>query len=169
MKILVVYYSFEGNTRFAAETIARIAGADIMELKPVKEISTHGFMKFVWGGRQAVMKKKPALLPMSINPEKYDLIIVGTPVWAFTVAPPLNTFFEEYSIKDKTIALFCCHEGNFGKTFIRMRSAFEGNRIIGQLDVFAPLKKNKDASAEKIVSWTEDILAATKQPETLNS
>jgi flavodoxin len=169
MKILVVYYSFEGNTRFAAETITRICGADIMELKPVKEISTHGFMKFVWGGRQAVMKKKPPLLPSSITPDNYDLIIIGTPVWAFTVAPPLNSFFEEYPLKDKKIALFCCHEGNFGKTFIRMRSALEGNRIIGQLDIHAPLKKNKEAAVEKIVSWTEDVLAATKRPETLNS
>jgi flavodoxin len=169
MKILVVYYSFEGNTRFTAEKIARISGADIMELKPVKEISTHGFMKFVWGGLQAVMKKKPPLLPSPIDPQKYDLIIIGSPVWAFTVAPPLNTFFEEYRLKDKKVALFCCHEGNFGKTFIRMRNALEGNRIMSQMDVLAPLKKKKDDAVEKIVSWTEDILSATKQPQTLNS
>ena len=31
MKALVIYYSFEGNTRFIAETIANSTSADILD------------------------------------------------------------------------------------------------------------------------------------------
>ena len=33
MKTAVVYFSWGGNTRFAAETIAKKAGADLFEIK----------------------------------------------------------------------------------------------------------------------------------------
>ena len=37
MKILVIFYSFEGNTKLIAENIAETINADILELKPRKE------------------------------------------------------------------------------------------------------------------------------------
>jgi len=46
-KILVVYYSFEGSTRLMAETIAHELKADVLELKPVKDLQSKGFMKYV--------------------------------------------------------------------------------------------------------------------------
>ena len=58
MKRLVVFYSHSGNTKFVGETIAKEIKADVLEIKPEKEI-TRGGMKFLWGGRQVVMKTKP--------------------------------------------------------------------------------------------------------------
>ncbi|MBI6872212.1 flavodoxin family protein [Clostridium aciditolerans] len=34
MKKLVVFYSFEGNTRYIAQSIAKAINADLLELKP---------------------------------------------------------------------------------------------------------------------------------------
>jgi len=59
MRSSVVYYSFGGNTRFIAESIAEAVGADLLEIKPKKELSSKGFMKYLWGGRQVVMGEKP--------------------------------------------------------------------------------------------------------------
>ncbi len=51
MKKLVIFYSFEGNTKLIAENIAQAIGADLLELKPKKKMKSKGFMKFVWGGQ----------------------------------------------------------------------------------------------------------------------
>lgn len=40
MKALVVYYSFEGNTRLIAHAIAEAVGADLLELKPKRSACT---------------------------------------------------------------------------------------------------------------------------------
>ena len=40
MKILIVYYSLEGNTKYVAEKIAEQTGADLLCLEPEKAYPT---------------------------------------------------------------------------------------------------------------------------------
>jgi flavodoxin len=157
-KNLIIYYSLEGNTKFIAETMAKISGADLLELKPEKEISSKNFMKFFWGGKQVMMKEKPKLLPLDKNPNDYDLIIIGTPVWVLNYAPPLRTFFNDYKILNKKVALFCTHEGNPGKTLTNMANEQFNNQIIGQIDFLKPLK-NKGGSLTKVENWVKQIIS----------
>ena len=161
LRIGVIYYSFEGNTRLVAQAIAAQTGAELLELKPQKELATHGFMKYFWGGKQAVMKEKPALLPLEHRPGEYDLIFLGTPVWAFTFAPPLQTFLADYPVHNKQIALFCCDEGSKGKTFANLRAALTENEILGELELVAPLKKEPTKIQMQIATWTKLILSKT--------
>ncbi|MFX0059578.1 MAG: flavodoxin family protein, partial [Candidatus Heimdallarchaeota archaeon] len=93
-RILIVYYSLTGHTKFIAETIKAAINADILALKPVKELKSDSSMKYMWGGAQATMKKKPKLEEFSIDPLAYDLIFLGTPVWAWTFTPPIRSFLS---------------------------------------------------------------------------
>ncbi|SES91453.1 flavodoxin family protein [Anaerobranca gottschalkii] len=157
LKTLVIFYSFEGNTKFIAQTIAEKLGADILELKPEEEIKTKGFMKYVWGGSQVVMGKMPKLKPFDKDPQDYDLLIIGTPVWAWTYTPPLNTFFNTTKIVGKKIALFSCHGGQNAKTFEKMEKALQGNEIIARQDFFEPLR-DKEGNRKKVLSWIDAII-----------
>ncbi|SET16226.1 Flavodoxin [Natronincola peptidivorans] len=158
LKKLVIYYSFEGNTRFIAEAIARSIDADILELKPKQEIASKGFMKYVWGGSQVVMKKRPELCPLDVDPLDYDVIFIGSPVWAWTFAPPLNTFFDAVKITKKKVALFSCNGGQNGKTFDNMEAVLQSNEVIGKIEFLDPLKKNKEKNAEKAEEWAKTIV-----------
>ena len=82
MKTLIVYYSLEGNTGYAAKKIASGIGADTLEIRPVKGYPTGGFRKFLWGGKSAVMAETPKLEPYDVDLSGYDRIIFGFPVWA---------------------------------------------------------------------------------------
>ena len=53
MKLLVVYYSLDGNTKAAAERIAGDLGCDVCAVEPEKPIPDKGFKKFLWGGKAA--------------------------------------------------------------------------------------------------------------------
>jgi len=159
MKKLVVYYSFEGNTKLMAESIAQTVEADILELKLVKESESKGFMRYVWGGKEALMKKKPELLTFDKNPQDYDLLFIGTPVWAWSYAPALSTFFSEVKVAHKKIALFCCHGGGKGKTLKKMEAAITNNQIIGTIDFIDPKKKNREANIEKVKQWAKEIVS----------
>ncbi|KOA18696.1 flavodoxin [Clostridium homopropionicum DSM 5847] len=71
-KILVLYYSFEGSTKKIAEIIAKNIDAKLEEVKPVNELKSKGFSKFIWGGSQVIIGKKPKLLPIGVNLDDYD-------------------------------------------------------------------------------------------------
>lgn len=153
LRKLVVYYSFDGNTKFVAETMAKTIGADLLELKPKNEMKSHGFLKIFRGGRQVFKKEKPELLPFDKRPEDYDLIFIGTPVWAFNYAPALATFFSKVRLTGKKIALFCCAGGFRGNTLENMKDKLVGNQIVGEIDFVEPLKHNKVLNAEKARRW----------------
>jgi len=157
LKKLVVYYSLEGNTSFIAQNIAEVMGADLLELQPQQSIKPKGLMKYLWGGKQVVMKEQPDLKPLDKRPEEYDVLIIGTPVWAFSYAAPLNSFFSAVNFKNKKVALFCCHAGGKGKTLANMREALAGNTILGEIDFVEPLRKDKKGSALKAKEWAKGI------------
>lgn len=158
MRILVIYYSYEGNTKFVAQTIASTVKADLLELKPEKEINAKGFMKYIWGGRQVLMKARPVLKELDKDLVDYDLLFIGTPVWAWSYAPPLNTFFHSANFQGKKIALFCCHGGSKGKTLEKMASRLRENEIIAIPDFFEPLKKDKTSVASKVAQWALEVV-----------
>ena len=50
MKSIVIYYSLDGNTKYAAGKIADRLGADLIQLIPAKEYPTGKISKYFWGG-----------------------------------------------------------------------------------------------------------------------
>lgn len=159
MKTLIIYYSFEGNCELIANKISELTGADILRLKPKKEKKSKGFSKFIWGGTQVVMKSKPELEEYNVNLNDYDLIYIGTPVWAGTFAPALSTFFSDNVIENKNIALYCCYSGSEGNTFTKMRSELSNNNIISQMGFKDPFSKGNDLDVSKQLSqWIKEII-----------
>lgn len=161
MKKLVVFYSLSGNTRLVAETIAKAAGADVIELMPEKEMPRGGLRRIFQGGRSAVMGERPALKPFAFDPDEYGMFFLGTPVWAWTVAPPLNTFLSRHSLEGRPVALFCCHGGGPGRIFTRMREAIPGGIFLGELALKEPRNNATEAQLDLVVEWVRTVLSKT--------
>jgi len=159
MKILVIFYSLTGNCRMIAEMIKKTVQADLLELKPEQNIPQKGFMKYFQGGKAVIKKQKPKLAPADKNLDDYDLIFIGTPVWAWSYAPALNSLFSDYVIKSKQIALFCCHGGGKGKTLEKMETVLAHNNILGKIDFFEPLKYDPETNREKAAQWAESMVS----------
>jgi len=158
MKKAVIFYSYEGNTKFMAESIAKEIEADLIELKPKNEKKSKGFMKYFWGGRAVMRNIKPELLPLNKDIQEYDVLFIGTPVWAFSYAPALNSFLSENQFIGKKIGLFCCHGGGKGNVFKNMKEALENNKILGEADFFEPFKKETEAKVKKAKDWAVGIV-----------
>ena len=158
MSTLVVYFSFDGNTKFIAEKIAETINADIIELKTSKNYPTEGFAKYFWGGKSVIFGEKPKLTNDRIDLNRYDTILIGTPVWAGSYTPPIKSFIKQYKIQGKRIALFASHGGNGAeKCFAKLKEALPGNEFIGETAFVEP-KKNPEDSLSIAVRWATELL-----------
>lgn len=154
MKTAIVYFSLEGNCDYVANKLAdNMSGeVDIIRIETVKPYPMKGFKKFAVGGMSAVRKDKPKIMPLKFDANAYDLIVLGTPVWANTFAPPLRTFFMNNYIHEKPIAIFATSSsGACEKTFERLKEALEGCKFLNKhLSLSDPLSKQKDEDLKAI-------------------
>ena len=114
MKTAVVYYSWSGNTRFAAETIAKKAGADIFEIKAEKPYNGDFGKCCDEAKPECSGKKLRPIKPIEgLDLAKYDVVFVGTPNWWGTMAPPVRTRATQSkdALKGKKVCLFQTHGG----------------------------------------------------------
>jgi len=114
---------------------------------------------FLWGGGQVFGRKKPDLLPLPADLDAYDLIILGTPVWAGSPAPAMVSFLSARQITGKKLALFCCHGGGKGRALEKLKALLPGNTILGETDFVNPAKKGRAALEEKIAAWLKTLEA----------
>lgn len=150
-RTLIVYYSLEGNTEYAASMIAKICGFDTLRLVPVKKYPDKGFRKFFWGGKSAVMAETPELEPYEFRPAEYDRIIIGFPVWAGNVTPPIRTFIRDNDLKGKKIAVFACESGaGAEKAFEKLKAALKIDRFEAELILIDPKSRPDTANEEKM-------------------
>jgi flavodoxin len=157
MKTAVVYFSYEGNCRLIAETIQAETGADVLSLELEAGKPRKGLAKYVWGGRQVLLRQKPALKPYTFESADYERLIIGTPVWAGSFAPALDTFLDKTRITGKKIALFCCCGGDKGRTFDKLRERLAGNSFAGEIVFFNPSKGDRAEISERVRLWLQGL------------
>ena len=159
MKTAVVYYSMSGNTEQTAEKIARQTGADLIRIEPVKEYPSKGFKKFLWGGKSAVMGDTPALQPYRFDGD-YDTIVIGTPLWAGTMAPPIKSFINENreKLSGKSISAFiCCAGGGAEKAFEKIKAEAGTDTLSAQMILINPKEKPSDENEAKIKAFCDKL------------
>lgn len=109
-KILVSYFSATGATKRLAEKISKILSADIFEIEPVVKY-TNEDLKWPSRNNRAYeeMKNKrfrPLVQHKIENPEEYDTIILGFPIWYYTAPTIINSFIEENNLNGKKAYVF---------------------------------------------------------------
>ena len=104
MKSLVVYYTRTGNAKFVAETIAAELGSDTEEIVDRKKRA--GALGWVSAGKDSTQEKETQITPTKLSPSNYDLIVIGTPIWAWRPTPAIRTYLKQNDLSGKKIALF---------------------------------------------------------------
>mgnify|MGYP004680734643 CR=1 FL=1 len=114
-RVLVVYFSRSGNTRHAAETFAKACGgARLVEIKAAKPYaSDYGACCDEAKPECRAGTLRPIEKIAALDVSAYDVVLVGTPNWWGTLAPPVRTWVSENAatLKAKTVCLFQTHGG----------------------------------------------------------
>jgi flavodoxin len=133
MRTLVVYYSLTGHTRHVAERIADRCNADTEEIKDLN--SRTGAWAMLSSGREALLRRPASIQPTRIDPGRYDLVVLGTPIWAWTMSSPMRAYIIQHAARLNRVAFFCTEGGIGGERAFAHMSALVGARPVATLEV----------------------------------
>ena len=123
MKILLVYYSYTGNTKIIADIIKEKLDCDVDELKPKIPFLEEDYQAIV-DQYQSNENSKECIEIEDINIDlsNYDKVIIGTPVWWYTITPVLREFLKNNDLSQKQVYAFATNAGWLGRTFKEIES-----------------------------------------------
>jgi flavodoxin len=154
MKSLVVYYTRTGKTKFVAETIAAQLGADIEEI--VDQKKRDGKIGWIMAGKDATRKSLTEIAQTTKAPQDYDLIVIGTPIWAWSPTPAVRTYIKQNKLSGKRVALFYTSDGDIKQADQKTRELLQDAAVVSNLWLIAPLA-NKEESQKKIAEWCKTL------------
>ncbi|MBD5149902.1 MAG: flavodoxin family protein [Oscillibacter sp.] len=94
--ILCVYYSRTGNTEKLMKEISQELKCELVKLDD--GVDRGGLGGWLRSGMQAMARRLPPVKPIrtAFPLDVYDLVIIGTPVWAGRCSAPVRSFLSQY-------------------------------------------------------------------------
>jgi flavodoxin len=153
-KTLVVYYSRTGHTRSVALELAARCHADVEEIRDptTKRLGPLGYFRC---GREALRKQLPPIEPATVDAASYDLVILGTPVWAGHMASPMRSYLQANARKLVRIGAFCTQGGSGGPKVITEIADLAGKRALATL-----VLKESDVTKARYIERLDGFVAA---------
>ena len=155
MSILIIFYSRTGTTKKIANLIAEILNCDIEEIYDTK--NRNGFFGYIKSAIDAMRKKLTTLEKINKNPEIYDLIAIGTPIWVSSMSTPIRTYLVENKEKFKKVAFFCTEGGRGGEKCFKNMAKLCDKTPIAILELTTKEIKN-DLHRKKVKEYTEKLI-----------
>lgn len=132
-KILVAYFSATGTTARMAETLARIVGADIREIKPAvpyteadldwRDVHSRSSVEMHTAGYRPELAEKAQV-------DAYDTVLLCFPIWWYVAPGIVNSYLESANFEGKKIVLFATSgSSGFGHTARELQASCPNAQI----------------------------------------
>ena len=103
---IVIYHSYSGHTKMIANIIKKKLDCDVLELEPKYEFSSD-----------------------------YDEIIIGSPVWWYSIIPVVREFLKENNLEGKTVIPFATNAGWLGRTFKEIEELCKNSSVTNEMNI----------------------------------
>jgi hypothetical protein len=128
---LVVYHSRSGYTRRVAELLARRLHADTESIEVVGD--RQGLTGYARCALEALGEVAPAIRLPRRAAGKYDLIVLGTPVWFWALSSPVRSYILEERRNFRRVAFFCTMGGSGAERAFGTMAALCGKTPVATL------------------------------------
>lgn len=155
MNTLIAYFSYTGHTKGIAKQLQELTGGTLFEIKPAAPYSEDYDTTERQGRKETRDGYRPPLAEMPAKLASYDTILLGTPNWFNTVAPPVASFLAGSDMSGKRIALFCTNGGGgLGHTLADIRAICKDSEIFYGINIY---EDGGSEAKEKLSGWLKQI------------
>lgn len=158
MNKLVVYFSYTKNTEKIANMIKEKLNCDILKLEKEEPYPNDYQTVVDMEKDNETIDKVVKIKKIDKDLSRYDEIIIGTPVWWYSITPVIRTFLKENNLKGKLIIPFITNAGWEGNAFLQIEALCPDSTIDKKMNiVFESYSSNLVTSEEKINKWIESL------------
>lgn len=154
---LIVVYSYSGNTRRVAQILQDVTGGDLLEINTRRDYV--GGMAAM--AAQTRIERATGLLPgLDVelpDIEKYDRILIGGPVWSYTVATPLSRFLSDMDFTGKQIVPFWTDAGSPGEYESSFNSQVRGGEVLAGLGLSSSSRLSDEEVTQRLEEWLNTL------------
>ena len=157
-KTLIVFHSRTGHTRRVAQALGKRLDADLKEIRIVQPMM--GALGYAMCAIEAITGLAPALRPAHRDAAGYELVLIGTPVWFWSLSSPVRSWLERHPPK-RRVAFFCTMGGSGAERVFATMAELAGREPVATL---ALLEKELDGALEQKVDAFAQRLQANAPP-----
>lgn len=156
MKTLIVYFTRTGTTRRVAERLAVVLPATLCPL--TEESSRMGPLGYARCLLDVAFTRDVKLQALAHDPAAYDLVLIGTPIWAGHLSSPLRSFVHQHAPQIRRCALFCTMGGSGAAgVFAELQG------LLGQAPLATMACTNREVDADGSEQKIQHFVAALSQ------
>ncbi len=146
-KSLVAYFSASGVTKKVAERLNEVVQGNLFEIVPQQPYTSADLN---WTNPKS--RSSVEMNDKSFRPAVNDTIYLGFPIWWYIAPTIINTFLEQYDLRDKTIIPFATSGmSGMGKTNDYLENSCKGARLMkGQ-------RFDENVSADELSDWVKKM------------
>lgn len=154
-RVLVVYYSFTGNTAKVAQALATHLNADVYQIKTVEQYEENPRPQVKI---QREQNQWPAIEGSLPDSGTYDTLVIGMPIWGGDAPPPVVSFLQQTDLSRLRIMYFCTDAGRPREFMENFKSYVKTGEIVSGMN-FTDLYQDNAQLNAKINNWLAEIHA----------
>jgi flavodoxin len=154
MRSVVIYYSYSGNTKRVAGVLSGYL-KERGETQEIELIALDESKSFFGQGRRAFKRVRAKIQEVNPDVSGFDLVCLGTPVWAFAPVPAMNAFLDQcLGMEGKEIVLFTTYGSGSGNErclkIMQQELAKKGAKSFRQFSIQQLKTKDKELILSEI-------------------
>ena len=152
-KMLIIYFSYTGNTELFSKYIKEIINIDSYKIEPINSYQSQSINYIAQ--KEWKEKLRPEIKSPLTNITKYKKILLGYPIWNSHIPSIVITQLLKLNFLGKTIYPFNTHEGSeVGNSISDIKLYSIGAIVKSGFDIKGyMIRSNKDDSIKKIKRW----------------
>jgi flavodoxin len=159
-RVLVVFHSMTGHTKRVAAALAKALGADVEEIRDRE--ARDGILGWLRSGLGAALGASAEIDPPARDPSRYDLVLVGGPVWSASLTPPVRSWLWLERERLHAVAFFVTLGGFGAERVLGQMAEVSRKRPLGTLAVRED-ELAKPATAERIATFAASLARAAQR------
>lgn len=160
-----------GNTEVFANHIIDYTRFDSYKIEPKTPYPIDYYEMLDVCKKEQSNNTRPEIKSFIESIDKYDVILLGHPIWNSKAPNIILSFLDHYDFKDKNIITFVTHGGSgFGSSISQLNNYVQDAKVTQGLAISGTDIRNED-SKEKVENWIDSLnlnLDAKMKSEVLN-